>query len=72
MAKSASYRELKIGDKFLYGPQSKVYQKVVPVKKNCCRMLYNSIGMEDANDRIIVPYNIKVQIFELQGDPPDT
>lgn len=65
MAQSAYYHQLGIGEKFFYGNENKVYQKVKPVMKNCCKQLYNSVGIDNPEiDRIIVPPNVSVQLYE--------
>ena len=68
MAASEYYHQLSLGEKFYYN--SKVYQKIKPVMKNCCRQLYNSICVDDPNDRIIVPGNVLVQVYEDPNAPP--
>ena len=50
---TVKYSELAINDKFIYN--GKIYQKVKAVKKNCCQTLYNSILVEDPNQKIVVP-----------------
>lgn len=79
MAKSSYYHQLSLGELFLWGTPSKIYRKVKPVMKTCCKQLYNTVGvtiLEDGSlqdsevDKIIVPGNVSVQVYDHPGAPP--